>query len=328
MKVHILDDWFDTLRHLPSFGRLKGHEVTVWNDHVTDRDLLVERLAPAEVLVLFRERTPIDGALLDRLPQLRLVSQRSVYPHVDVPGCTRNKVLLCSNMHSDTPSIAAAELTFGLILAAARQFPRQMHSLRAGTWQAGVGQTLRGRTLGLYGYGRIGRTVAGYARAFGMTVIWWASEAGRERATADGETVAGSREAFFADADFVSVHVRMKPETRGIIRETDLLAMKPSATFVNTSRSGLVAPGALEAALAAGRPGTIALDVFDTEPLTDPDDPVASHPNVIATPHIGYVTEDELDLQFADIYDQINAYADGDPIHMINPEVWRGRGQA
>ncbi len=322
MKVHILDDWFDTLRGLESFKRLDGHDVTIWTDHVTDIDALADRLKDAEALVLFRERTLITAELLSKLPSLRLISQRSVYPHVDVPACTANGVLLCSNMHSDTPSYAAAELTWGLILGAMRQIPQQMASLKAGRWQMGVGKTLRGRVLGLYGYGRIARAVAGYARAFEMEVLWWASEEGRERARADGETVAADREAFFAASDVVSVHVRLKPATRGIIGTADFAAMRPGSVFVNTSRAGLVQPGALLAALNAGRPGMAALDVFDTEPLTDPDDPLISHPNVIATPHIGYVTEDELDLQFADIYDQINAYAECAPIHMINPEVW------
>jgi D-3-phosphoglycerate dehydrogenase len=322
MRVHILDDWFDTLRTLPSFGKLAGHDVTVWNDHVEDLDILSERLAGAEALVLFRERTAIGAELLGRLRRLKLISQRSVYPHVDVPACTANQVLLSSNMHSDTPSTAAAELTFALILASARQLPQQMASMRAGEWQMAPGQTLAGRRLGLYGYGRIAKQVAHYAQAFGMGVVWWASEAGRARATADGRTVAESREAFFTTSDFVSLHVRLKPETRGIITEEDLLAMKPSASFVNTSRSGLVAKGALIKALEAGRPGRLALDVFDEEPHHDPSDPLLTAPNVIVTPHIGYVTEDELDLQFSDIYDQINAYAEGKPIHMINPEVW------
>ncbi len=322
MKVHILDDWFDTLKSLSSFDRLKGHDVTIWTDHTKDIDALADRLAEAEALVLFRERTPITAALLDRLPGLKLISQRSVYPHVDIPACTARHVLLCSNMHSDTPSVAASELTFALILASARQIPQQMASLRAGQWQMAVGQTLAGRRLGLNGYGRIGKQVAGYARAFGMKVWWWSSDEGRARAEADGQEVAPSRTAFFAESDVVSLHVRLKPTTRGLVSAQDLLAMKPSASFINTSRSGLVAPGALEAALDAGRPGRLALDVFDTEPLTDANDPLVNHPAVIATPHIGYVTEDELDLQFADIYDQINAYADGAPIHMINPEVW------
>ena len=322
MKIHILDDWFDTLRTLSSFERLAGHDVTIWNDHTEDLDVLSDRLAEAEALVLFRERTPIVEELLARLPKLRLISQRSVYPHVDVAACTKHNVLLSSNMHSDTPSIAASELTFALILASARQIPQQMASLKAGNWQMGVGQTLSGRTLGLYGYGRIGRQVAGYAKAFGMRVVWWGSDAGRARAAADGVEVAKDRVAFFAESDFVSLHVRLKPETKGIISAEDLSLMKPSATFVNTSRSGLVATGALEKTLAAGSPGRLALDVFDVEPLTDTNDPIINHPSVISTPHIGYVTEDELDMQFADIYDQINAFADSQPIHMINPEVW------
>lgn len=321
MKVHILDDWHDTLRHLPSFGKLAGHEVTIWTDHVADPATLAARLQGAEALVLFRERTTIGAPLLDRLPDLKLISQRSVYPHVDVPACTRNGVLLCSNMHADTPSIATAELTFGLMIAAARDLLNQNASLKAGHWQRAPGQTLAGRTLGLYGHGRIARQVAGYARAFGMRVIWWGSEAGRLRAVAEGESVAPSREAFFAEADFVSIHVRLKPETTGLITRADLLSMKPTASFLNTSRAALVEPGALRAALAAGRPARLALDVFDTEPMTDPDDPLVNHPNVIATPHIGYVTEDELDLQFSDIYEQINAFAAGNPLHMINPEV-------
>ena len=322
MKVHILDDWFDTLRGLPSFAKLSGHEVTVWNDHQEDVDTLAARLAQAEALVLFRERTPITAALLARLPNLKLISQRSVYPHVDVAACTDNSVLLCSNMHAGTPSAAAAEHTFALILASARQLPQQMASMQAGRWQLAPGQTLAGRRIGLYGYGRIGKQVAHYARAFGMEVVWWGSQDGRARAVADGQEVAESRNAFFAQSDFVSVHVRLKPKTRGIITKDDLLAMKPTASFINTSRSGLVEACALQAALDAGRPGRLALDVFDVEPHQDPSDPLLSHPNVIVTPHIGYVTEDELDLQFSDIYDQINAYAEAAPIHMINPEVW------
>ncbi len=326
MKVHILDDWFDTLRGLPCFRLLDGHDVTVWTDHVADEAALADRLQDAEALVLFRERTKVTRGLLERLPNLKLISQRSVYPHVDVPACTDRGVLLCSNMPSDTPSYAAAELTFGLILAAMRQIPQQMASTKAGTWQMGVGKTLRGRTLGLYGYGRIAGAVAEYARAFGMNVVWWASEEGRARAEADGETVADSRAAFFAGSDVVSLHVRMKPATKGNVTGEDLAQMKPGALFVNTSRAGLIAPGALLDALDAGRPGMAAVDVFDSEPLTDPSDPLLSHPNLICTPHIGFVTEDEFDLQFTDIFEQVNAYAEGAPIHMINPEVWTAAG--
>ncbi|MCV2865919.1 D-2-hydroxyacid dehydrogenase family protein [Defluviimonas sp. WL0075] len=321
MKVHILDDWFDTLRTLPCFAKLSGHEVTVWTDHEPDPARLAERVRDAEALVLFRERTRIGADLLDRLPNLRLISQRSVYPHVDVPACTRNSVLLCSNMHSDTPSYAAAELTLALMLASFRQIPEQVGSIRRGDWQMGVGRTLRGRTLGLYGYGRIARAVETYATALGMRVQWWGSEAGRARARADGKNVPESREAFFGSSDIVSLHVRLKPETKGIITAADLAAMHPRSLLVNTSRSGLIAPSVLEAEIARGRIHA-AVDVFDTEPQRDTDNLLLTHPNVLPTPHIGYVTEDEFDLQFSDIFDQVNAYATGSPIHMINPEVW------
>lgn len=324
MKVHILDDWFDTLRGLPCFARLARHEVTVWTDHEPDPARLAQRLAGAEALVLFRERTRIGADLLDRLPDLHLISQRSVYPHVDVPACTRNGVLLCSNMHADTPSYAAAELTLALMLASFRQIPQQVAAIRQGDWQMGVGRSLRGRRLGLYGYGRIARAVETYATALGMDVQWWASEAGRARALADGRTLAPDRAAFFATSDIVSLHVRLNPATRGVITAADLAAMRPRSLLVNTSRSGLIAPGVLEAEIARNRI-LAAVDVFDAEPLRDPGHPLLTHPNVLPTPHIGYVTEDEFDLQFADIFDQINAYAAGAPIHMINPETWENR---
>ncbi len=321
MRVHILDDWFDTLRTLPCFELLDGHDVTVWTDHEPDAARLAERVASAEALVLFRERTRIGADLLDRLENLKLISQRSVYPHIDVDACTRNGVLLCSNMHAGTPSYAAAELTLALILSSYRQIPEQAASLRTGDWQMGVGRTLRGRTLGLYGYGRIAKAVAGYAQAIGLAVQWWASEAGRARAKADGATVAESRQAFFATSDIVSLHVRLKPETRGIVTAADLAAMRPRSLLVNTSRAGLIAPGALEEEIAGGRIQA-AIDVFDTEPLRDTAHPLLASANVLATPHIGYVTEDEFDLQFSDIFEQVNAFADGAPIHMINPEAW------
>lgn len=321
MKVAILDDWHDTLRHLPCFARLAAHDVEVWTDHVEDEDVLARRLADAEALVLIRERTRITGTLLDRLPRLKLISQRSVFPHVDVPGCTRNGVLLCSNMHADTPSYAAAELTWALILAAVRQIPAQVASLKSGQWIMGVGHTLRGKVLGIYGWGRIGEVVAGYGRAFGMDVRVWASEASRTRARNQGWSVAPDRDSFLSTCDIISLHMRLVPATRGIISAADLASMKPTALLVNTSRAGLIAPGALLAALKAGRPGMAAVDVFETEPLRDVADPLLNLPNVVATPHIGYVTQEEFDLQFADVFDQINAFAAGAPINVVNPEA-------
>lgn len=321
MQVVVLDDYLDTVRHLPCFAKLADHDVTIFNDHVEDVEELAERLSHADALVLFRERTKITEALLRRLPKLRLISQRSVYPHVDVSACSRHGVLLCSDMHADVPNYAAAEHTWALIMASTKNIPSQVASCREGRWQTAVGKTLRGRTLGIYGYGRIGKVVAGFARSFSMNVVWWASEAGRARAEADGEPVAQSRQAFFAGADVVTVHVRSTAATKGCISRADLEAMRPDALFVNTSRAALVEPGALLAALDVGRPGFAAVDVLDKEPLTDPTDPFVTHPRVLATPHSAFMTEDELDIQFATPFDQVNAFAVGSPINMVNPEA-------
>ncbi len=321
MKVAILDDYFDTLRTLPCFAKLAGHEVTVWNDHEQNVDRLAERLKDTEVLVLFRERTQIRTALLERLPKLRLISQRSVYPHIDIETCTRLGIVVSSFQHPGTPSYAAAELTWGLVLAASRLIPQQMAALQAGKWQMGVGTTLRGKTLGIYGYGRIGATVAGYGRAFGMRVVVWAREATRAKAQADGWEVAASKKAFFEGCDVLSLHMRLVEATRGIVTAEDLARMKPSAILVNTSRAPLIAPDALVQALKAGRPGMAAVDVYEKEPVLDPRDPLLTLPNVICTPHIGYVSRDEYEVQFADIFDQVVSYAAGTPTNVVNPDV-------
>jgi D-3-phosphoglycerate dehydrogenase / 2-oxoglutarate reductase len=321
MRVAILDDYVDTVRTLACFERLSGHEVTVWHDHIQDVDMLAERLHDTQALVLIRERTAIRGPLLERLPRLELISQRSAFPHIDIDACTRLGIVVSSNLHAGTPSYAAAELTWGLTLAAMRQIPQQVASMRAGTWQTGVGYSLRGKTLGIYGYGRIGTEVAGYGRAFGMNVLVWAREDTRARAAADGYGVATSKEEFFERCDVLSLHMRLVDVTRGIVRPDDLARMKSTALLVNTSRAGLIEPTALVAALRAGRPGMAALDVFDKEPVTDPDDPLLRMPNVICTPHIGYVARDEWELQFADVFDQINAFAMGSPINVVNPEA-------
>lgn len=276
MRITILDDYTDTLRTLDSFGQLDGHDVTVWTDHVQDVDALAERLADTEALVLIRERTAITAELLARLPRLRLISQRGPHPHIDVEACTRAGVVLSSGTDGGGgPSWATAELTWGLVLAAVRRIPQQMASLQAGHWQESVGRTLHGRTLGIYGYGRLGRAVAGYGDAFGMRVQVWASEGSRQRAVEDGREVPADRRAFFATSDVVSVHLRLVDATRGIVTADDLAAMRPDALFVNTSRAGLVAPGVLAAALEAGRPGGAAVDVFDHEPLLGLSDPIA-----------------------------------------------------
>ena len=320
MKVTILDDYHDTLRTLACFSKLAGHEVTIWNDHVEATDALVERLRDTEVLVLIRERTKIRAPLLERLPRLLLISQRSVWPHIDIDACTRLGIIVSSDMHAGTPSYATAELAWGLILAAVRQIPQQMAALKAGRWQIGVGTTLRGKTLGVYGWGRIAHVVAGYGRAFGMKVLVWGREPSRQRARQEGLAVADSKAAFFAECDVISLHMRLVDATRHIVAAHDLAQMKPTALIVNTSRAALIEPGALVAALRAGRPRLAAVDVYEEEPVTDPCHPLLAIDAVVATPHIGYVSREEYEVQFSDIFDQILAYAAGTPINVVNPD--------
>lgn len=319
MKLSILDDYFDTLRTLECFRKLDGHEVEIWNDHVDDTGILATRLSNTEALVLIRERTKISAPLLEHLPGLKLISQRSVYPHIDIEACTRLGITVCSNMRAGTPSYATAELTLALMLAAMRQLPAQVAALKSGTWQTGIGRTLRGQTLGIYGYGRIGETVAGYGKALGMNVLVWAREASRARALADGYSAAASKETFFESCDVLSLHMRLVDATRGIVTGSDLERMKQTALLVNTSRAGLIEPDALVRALKLGRPGMAAVDVFEQEPVLDRNHPLLALDNVMCTPHIGYVTREEYEIQFSDIFDQITAFCAGKPIHVVNP---------
>jgi len=321
MQITILDDYHDTVRTLSCFKKLDGHDVTVWNDHVQEIDMLADRLKDTEVLVLIRERTKIRAPLLERLPKLKLISQRSVYPHIDVDACTALGIVVSSNMHLGTPSYATAELTWGLIIAAFRQIPQQMASLKAGNWQLGVGSTLRNKTLGIFGYGRIGAAVAAYGKAFGMNTVVWARPNSLVRAKAEGHLVAPSKQAFFERCDIVTLHMRLVDATRGIVSFDDLKRMKPTALLVNTSRAPLIERGALVEALRAGRPGMAAVDVYEEEPVRDTTHPLLNMDNVICTPHLGYVTRDEYELQFSDIFDQITSYAAGNPINVVNPDV-------
>ena len=321
MQISILDDYHDTVRTLACFKKLDGHDVTVWNDHVQDVDALAERLKDAEALVLIRERTKIGAPLLERLPKLKLISQRSVFPHIDIDACTALGIVVSSNMHAGTPSYATAELTWGLIIAAFRQIPQQMASLKAGRWQIGVGSTLRHKTLGIFGYGRIGAAVASYGKAFGMNVVVWARPNSMVRAKAEGYLVAPSKQVFFERCDVLTLHMRLVDATRNIVTADDLGRMKRTALIVNTSRAPLIEPGALVEALRAGRPGMAAVDVYDEEPVRNTEHPLLNMDNVICTPHLGYVTRDEYEIQFDDIFDQITAYAGSEPINVVNPDV-------
>ena len=229
MNITVLDDYQNAVRGLDAYKLVANHNVTIYNDHTKNEDVLAERLKDTEALVLIRERTPIRAPLIARLPKLKIISQRSVYPHVDVPALTERGILLCSDMHPGRPSYATSELTWGLVLAAMRKIPQEVAALKAGRWQSTMGVGLRGKTLGIYGYGRIGAVVAGYGKAFGMKVLVWGREGSFERAKADGYAIARSKEAFFEECDVMSLHMRLNDGSRGIVKAADLARMKPTA---------------------------------------------------------------------------------------------------
>ena len=321
MNITVLDDYQTAVRSLDAYKLVANHNVTIWNDHTKNEDVLAERLKDTEALVLIRERTPIRAPLIARLPKLKLISQRSVYPHVDVPALTERGILLCSDMHPGRPSYATAELTWGLVLSAMRKIPQEVAALKAGRWQSTMGIGLKGKTLGIYGYGRIGAVVAGYGKAFGMKVLVWGREGSFERAKADGYSIARSKEAFFEDCDVMSLHMRLNDSTRGIVKAADRARMKPTALMVNTSRAPLIETGTLEAALQLGRPGMAAVDVFENEPVLGAAHPLIAMENAICTPHIGYVEHGGYEGQFTASFRQIVAYLEGKPINVINPEA-------
>ncbi|QYG00211.1 D-2-hydroxyacid dehydrogenase family protein [Massilia sp. NP310] len=326
MKIAILDDYQDAVRGLDCFRLLDGHEVKVFNNTTRGLGQLAIRLAPFDALVLIRERTAFAPALLAKLPNLKLISQTGkVSGHIDVAAATAHGIAIAEGVGSP---LAPAELTWALIMAASRKIVPYANNLRDGLWQTasinpalnGVGRVLHGRTLGLWSYGKIGKLVAGYARAFGMRVLVWGSEASRAAAVADGFEVAPSREALFEQADVLSLHLRLAESTRGIVTAGDLARMKPDALFVNTSRAELVAEGALEHALKQGRPGTAALDVFTSEPLAQ-DSPLLRIPTVLATPHLGYVERDSYEIYFQAAFENIVKFAQGEPANILNPEA-------
>jgi D-3-phosphoglycerate dehydrogenase len=325
MNITILDDYQNAVRHLACFSKLAGHNVTIWNDHVTGTDALADRLKDTGALVLIRERTPIRTPLIELLSGLKLISQRSVYPHIDVDACTRRGIIVSSDMHPDRPSFATAELTWGLVIAAMRCIPQEVAALKGGRWQSTLGTALRGRTLGIFGYGRIGSVVAGYGKAFGMKVLIWGRTSSLERARADGFTAAASKQALFEQSDVLSLHLRFIDATRNSVTSGDLARMKPTALLVNTSRAGLIEPGALVAALKAGRPGMAAVDVYEEEPVLGAKHPLLALDNVVCTPHLGYVERDGYESAFGIIFDQVLAYAAGKPVNVVNPEVLEKR---
>ena len=318
MNINILDDYTNVVRTLDCVSLVKAHTLNVYTDCERNIDVLAERLRDTEALVLLRERTRITAELLARLPKLKLITLNGPWPHVDMAACTARGIVLCSE-HART-SYATAELTWGLIIAAMRHIPQQMASLKNGQWQTRAGSVLRGRTLGIYGYGRIGKQVANYGRAFGMRVLVWSREKAREQARADGYDVAASREALFAGADVLSLHVRLVAETRGMVSAVDLARMKPTAVLANTSRAELIESGALVDALRNGRLGAAALDVFASEPMIDKNHPLLQLDNVVATPHLGYMERDQMENYFSDNFKRVLAFAEGKPYGVVNSQ--------
>jgi D-3-phosphoglycerate dehydrogenase / 2-oxoglutarate reductase len=317
MKIVIPDDYQGAVAQLDCYAQLSRHAVVVYRDTVKDIEELAERFRDADALLLIRERTAITAALLDRLPQLKLISQTGKgIAHIDVAACSARGVAVCAGTGSP---VAPAELTFALILASARRIPQEVQRLREGGWQSTLGKTLKGKTLGIFGYGKIGALVAGYGKAFGMTVLVWGSENSKVRARADGYCLAADRAAFFAEADVLSLHLRLTKETRGMVRSADLAGMKSSALLVNTARAELIEPGVLVDALKAGRPGFAAVDVFEEEPVLGARHPLLQIENAICTPHLGYVEKESYELYFGQAFEQIIAFAAGKPINVVNP---------
>lgn len=319
MHIIIPDDYQRVIRTLDCFRQLAGHQVTIYHDAATDLDTLTERFREADALVLTRERTAITAPLLARLPRLRLISQTGkIAPHLDLAACTAHGVAVAEGTGSP---VAPAELAWALMLNARRELPAAIEAMKQGRWQVNLGRALHGQTLGIWGYGKIGRRVARYAQAFELPVLVWGSEASRRAAEADGHRAAPSREAFFAEADILSLHLRLTASTRHLIGPADLARMKPDALLINISRAELLQPGALLAALQTGRPGFAALDVYEQEPILDPAHPLLQLPNVLCTPHLGYVERGGYEQYFGQAFDNVLAFAAGRPQHLANPEV-------
>lgn len=328
MNIVILDDYQDAVRKLRCASKLDAYTAKVYTNTVKGIGQLSVRLRDADVIVLIRERTQISRQLIEKLPRLKLISQTGrVGGHVDVNACTAHGVAVAEGTGSP---LAPAELTWALIMSAMRRLPQYISNLKHGAWQQsglksasmppnfGLGSVLKGKTLGIWGYGRIGQLVARYGQAFGMQVVIWGREESRNRARSDGLQVAASREEFFSVADVLTVHLRLNDDTRGIVTLEDLSRMKPTALFVNTSRAELVESDALLAALNRGRPGMAAIDVFESEP------PLQGHAllrleNCICTPHIGYVEQDSYELYFGQAFDNVVSFVKGNPTNIVNP---------
>ena len=328
MNIVILDDYQDAVRKLPCAARLEAYQAKVYTNTVKGLGQLSVRLKDADVIVLNRERTHLSRALIEKLPRLKLVVQTGkVGPHVDVAACTERGIAVADGTGSP---VAPAELTWALIMAAMRRLPQYIANLKHGVWQQsglkagsmpanfGLGSVLQGKTLGVWGYGKIGQLVAGYGLAFGMRVVVWGRDATRERAAVDGFEVADSKDALFTQSDVLSLHLRLNDDTRAIVTLDDLSRMKPTALLVNTSRAELIEADALMAALNRGRPGMAAIDVFESEPILQ-GHALLRLENCICTPHIGYVEQNSYEMYFGAAFDNVINFIKGTPTNIVNP---------
>jgi D-3-phosphoglycerate dehydrogenase len=320
MRIVVLDDYQGVFRTIPAFARLEGHEVVVHRDTEKDPARLARRLEDADAVVLTQQRSPLPRAVIERLPRLKLIAQTGSHKdHFDVAACTERGIAISAK--GGGPLNSTAEITWGLILASLRHIPQETQALKEGAWQTTVGTTLAGKTLGIYALGKIGSMVARIGHAFGMKVVCWGRSRSLAAAREAGYEAAPGREAFFAGADVLSLHLPLEPATRGIVTAADLARMKPTALIVNTSRAALIEEGALVKALERGRPGRAAVDVYESEPVTGGNHPLLKLPNVLATPHLGYNVRELYEVLYGHAIDNIVAYAEGRPANVLNPEA-------
>jgi D-3-phosphoglycerate dehydrogenase / 2-oxoglutarate reductase len=319
MKVAILDDYQNIVKTLDSFNMLKEHEIVVFNDTEKEPELLAKKLNDFDALVLIRERTKIDEELVSHLPKLRLISQTGkIANHLDLNACTKYKVAVAEGIGSP---IAPAELTWILIMNVARQIPNAIEAMKNGKWQVNIGTTIYGKTIGIWGYGKIGKRIAHYAKIFGANILIWGSENSRENAVADGFEKATSKEEFFKQSDIITLHLRLSEKTYGIVKETDLNLMKPSSIIINTARAELIEKGALLKCLKNGRPGFAGIDVYEDEPIYTADYELLKLSNVVCTPHLGYVELNSYELYFGKAFENVINFAKGNPTNIANPQV-------
>jgi D-3-phosphoglycerate dehydrogenase len=324
MKIAVIHDYADVFRGTRAYPRLQDHEVRIHTDAYTDPARVIEQVAGCEALLLTQQRVPLSRQTIARLSGLRFISQTGRNTnHLDVSACTEHGIVVSAGGGSGggSPYSTTAELTWGMILAALRHLPYEVERLKQGQWHTTVGTRLFGRTLGIYAFGHIGAAVARVGKAFGMRVLCWGREGSTARARAEGFEVAASRQAFFATADVLSLHLPGNRETRGIITADDLACMQPTALLVNTSRAPIIAEGALVAALHKGRPGFAAVDVFEEEPVVGAQHPLLHLPNALCTPHLGYAERGSYEALYTLAVDQLLAYAAGQPINVVNPEA-------